>query len=225
MNKALNEDAPSKGFVKAVEDYRELLLKAQEVLDKFRAETDPATKEKVKQEYVEIIKKVKAAEAKFNTALKTEPASLDESKFVLEAYKSFNESKVKIENNTKDGEKFLVVVQTDSSLEFESFDTKDKMNKFIEALDEKSKVHYKGQYRQPAETAFLEAAYEIDPQLDRSKVTVLEFEDVDERDHPDYADAFISSATYYGIELDEKGLSILNDDVDYVHDQLMDYLN
>jgi hypothetical protein len=60
--------------------------------------------------------------------------------------------------------------------------------------------------------------------LDYSKITDIEFDGVDEDDYPDFCDAYIVSALYDGEEMDDYQLDELNDDHDFVHEQLMNYL-
>jgi hypothetical protein len=60
--------------------------------------------------------------------------------------------------------------------------------------------------------------------LDYTLISNLEFEDVDMNDYPDLCDAFISSADYDGDPMPEDLLDILNEDRDYVHEQLLNYL-
>lgn len=166
-NLEVNEDAPSKGFAKAVEDYRKLLLDKQDILNKFKEATDPAEKEKLKKEYIDLDKAVKAAEAKFNTALKTEPASLDESNFKMPSFTEFVLEK------------------------YESFKEVSEVNK----------------------------------KIDLDKLTDIKFENIDKDNHPDYKDAYISEAKIDGRDLTEEELDEVNEDADFVHTKLWDYLN
>ena len=53
----------------------------------------------------------------------------------------------------------------------------------------------------------------------------IEFQNVDYKDAPDYTDAFISYAEVNGIPLTETELYYLNEDVQEVHDLLIQYLN
>ena len=57
--------------------------------------------------------------------------------------------------------------------------------------------------------------------MDKSKVTAIEFEDVDTSDYPDFCDAFISYAELNGVEMTEDELIELNEDTDFVYNKLM----
>lgn len=56
------------------------------------------------------------------------------------------------------------------------------------------------------------------------KISNVEFEDVDHKDHPDYSDAYVMSADYDGKPMSEEQIEKLNDNTGLVHDLLMDYL-
>ena len=58
--------------------------------------------------------------------------------------------------------------------------------------------------------------------MDKSKVTAIEFEDVDTSDYPDFCDAFISYAELDGVEMTEDELIELNEDTDFVYNKLME---
>jgi hypothetical protein len=62
--------------------------------------------------------------------------------------------------------------------------------------------------------------------LDTKNICNIEFDGVDHRDSPDYSDAFIFAAEWCdtGEALTEEELDELNDDFDFVHDALYDYL-
>jgi hypothetical protein len=57
--------------------------------------------------------------------------------------------------------------------------------------------------------------------FDYSKITNIEFDGIDHRDYPDYCDAYIASADYDGVEMTDEQIESLNQDGDYVYDQLM----
>ena len=59
--------------------------------------------------------------------------------------------------------------------------------------------------------------------IDYSLIDNIDF-DFDEDDFPDYADAFIISADYNGREMTDSELDILNEDRDYVDQQLRELL-
>ena len=60
--------------------------------------------------------------------------------------------------------------------------------------------------------------------IDYSKVSDLEFEGIDFNDSPDFCDAFVSRGLYDGEEMTEAQLEELNNDTDFVYEQLMEYL-
>ena len=61
--------------------------------------------------------------------------------------------------------------------------------------------------------------------IDYKKITDIEFEDIDHGDYPDYCDAFISSANYEGRDMTEEELEKLNQDSDFVYEELMNYIH
>ncbi len=60
--------------------------------------------------------------------------------------------------------------------------------------------------------------------LDYTLITNIEFDGVDHRDYPDYCDAYITSAEYEGREMTDEELDTLNEDSDFVYQELMNYL-
>lgn len=60
--------------------------------------------------------------------------------------------------------------------------------------------------------------------FDYDKVEYLEFDGINHEDYPDYCDAFISSGQYDGRELTDEELDFLNDDGDFVYNNLQDKL-
>ena len=60
--------------------------------------------------------------------------------------------------------------------------------------------------------------------LERAKISNLEFSGIDKSDHPDYCDAYISGGDYDGEEMTEEQLEELNDDSDFVHEELYKFL-
>jgi len=52
----------------------------------------------------------------------------------------------------------------------------------------------------------------------------IEFEDIYLSDAPDFVDAFISSADLDGVPMDETQLNDLNEDRDFVYEQVIKYL-
>lgn len=62
-------------------------------------------------------------------------------------------------------------------------------------------------------------------ELDYKKVSNIEFDGIDHSDMPDYCDAYIVSCDYDGEPASEEIIEMLNDDGDFVYEQLMDYLH
>lgn len=60
--------------------------------------------------------------------------------------------------------------------------------------------------------------------IDKSQVDNIEFDDIDYKDSPDFCDAYIVSADHKGIEMEEDELGKLNEDRDFIHDKLIEYL-
>ena len=58
-----------------------------------------------------------------------------------------------------------------------------------------------------------------------NKVFDVEFDGIQTWDAPDFCDAFVVSASWEnGTKLTEEELDLLNEDSDYVHELLFDYL-
>ena len=57
-------------------------------------------------------------------------------------------------------------------------------------------------------------------ELDYSKITDLSFDGVDRRDYPDFCDAYISSGLYKNELLTDEQIEALNDNSNFVHEQL-----
>tara|TARA_R100000482_G_C5062995_1_gene117943 strand:+ start:56 stop:727 length:672 start_codon:yes stop_codon:yes gene_type:complete len=77
---AINEASITRRFSKAVEAYRTIQLKQQDLRKKFVGEKDPKKKEALKKALIDLHKKVQKAESDFNAALRIEPVDLDEDK-------------------------------------------------------------------------------------------------------------------------------------------------
>ncbi|HUX57104.1 MAG TPA: hypothetical protein VMV77_09025 [Bacteroidales bacterium] len=60
--------------------------------------------------------------------------------------------------------------------------------------------------------------------LDFSKISNIEFDQVDHNDYPDYCDAYICSADYNDRELTQNELDEVNENRDFVYEQLIKYL-
>ena len=56
--------------------------------------------------------------------------------------------------------------------------------------------------------------------IDLSKITAIEFEDVDMKDFPDFSDAHIVSAEIEGRELTQVEIDEVNEDADFIHEAL-----
>lgn len=55
-------------------------------------------------------------------------------------------------------------------------------------------------------------------------VTDIELDGVDTQDYPDFADAFISSAYYNGVEMTDQELDQLNsENLDFVHEKVFEH--
>ena len=61
--------------------------------------------------------------------------------------------------------------------------------------------------------------------MDTTGINNIEFEGIDYKDAPDFCDAFISSADYNGKEMTDEQLNIINENSDFVHEQLYNYLH
>lgn len=58
--------------------------------------------------------------------------------------------------------------------------------------------------------------------LDYTKIEDVEVDGIDTRDYPDFADAFIASATYEGRDMTDDELAALNEDSGYVYECAME---
>lgn len=61
--------------------------------------------------------------------------------------------------------------------------------------------------------------------MDTTKITNIDFEDVYVNDTPDYVDAYISSADYDGVPMTAEQLDEINEDSDFVHEKLLEWLS
>lgn len=61
--------------------------------------------------------------------------------------------------------------------------------------------------------------------MDLKKIDNIEFEDIDHNDAPDYCNAYIVSADYNGVEMNENEINKLNENSEFIHEQLIEYLN
>jgi len=60
--------------------------------------------------------------------------------------------------------------------------------------------------------------------IDLSKITAIEFEDVDWKDYPDFCDAHIVKAEIDGRELTQEEIDEVNKDSMFVHEKLFEKL-
>lgn len=60
--------------------------------------------------------------------------------------------------------------------------------------------------------------------FDYQYITDVEVEDIDYSDSPDFCDAFISSACYHDLELNDTLMDKLNEDRDFVYEQVMKHI-
>jgi len=60
--------------------------------------------------------------------------------------------------------------------------------------------------------------------IDTSQVEDVEIDGINPRDYPDFCDAFILEATYKGREMTDEELEALNEDSDFVYEQVMESL-
>ena len=60
--------------------------------------------------------------------------------------------------------------------------------------------------------------------MDYSKISNLEFEGVDHSDYPDFCDAYISYGYYDGEPMTDQQLNEINEDRDFVYENLISHL-
>ncbi len=60
--------------------------------------------------------------------------------------------------------------------------------------------------------------------MDYKKIDNIEIDGIDTKDYPDFCDAYIVSADYDGVPMNNKQLDKLNEDGDFVYEHIMDYL-
>lgn len=61
-------------------------------------------------------------------------------------------------------------------------------------------------------------------ELDYSKITNVQIEDIDFKDAPDFCDAYIVSADYDGEPMNEEQLELLNQDGQFVYDEVIKWI-
>jgi hypothetical protein len=60
--------------------------------------------------------------------------------------------------------------------------------------------------------------------MNLSKVTNVVIEGIDYKDYPDFCDAYIVSADYYGEPMTEQQLNELNENGEFIHESVMNKL-
>lgn len=70
----------------------------------------------------------------------------------------------------------------------------------------------------------IEDPAEVD-EMDYSKIANMKFDGIDQSDSPDFCDAYIVSADYNGLEMNDEQLDELNEDRQYVHGELINHLS
>lgn len=60
--------------------------------------------------------------------------------------------------------------------------------------------------------------------IDFSQISDIEIEDVDYKDAPDFCDAFIARCEYMGREATDRELDLINENSDFVYDQVINYI-
>jgi hypothetical protein len=65
---------------------------------------------------------------------------------------------------------------------------------------------------------------ETNNDLDYSLIDNIELDGIDTSDYPDFSDAFILSADYNGEPMDEQEIEQLNEDSDFVHEEVINQI-
>ena len=60
--------------------------------------------------------------------------------------------------------------------------------------------------------------------MELTKVTNIQFDGIDHRDYPDFCDAYICYAEYDGEPMTDEQLEELHENIDFVYNQLMNYI-
>ena len=60
--------------------------------------------------------------------------------------------------------------------------------------------------------------------MDYKKIDNIEVDGIDTKDYPDFCDAYISSADYYGVPMTEEQLDEINDDGQFQYECIMNDL-
>ena len=61
-------------------------------------------------------------------------------------------------------------------------------------------------------------------QLDYSKITNVEIDGIDYSDYPDFCDAYIVDAMYDGEQMTDEQIEIINEDSQFVYDQVIKHI-
>jgi hypothetical protein len=61
--------------------------------------------------------------------------------------------------------------------------------------------------------------------MDLTKISNIQFDGIDHSDYPDFCDAYIVSAEYEGREMTDEELDELNENRDFVYEQLWEHLH
>ena len=60
--------------------------------------------------------------------------------------------------------------------------------------------------------------------IDFSKISNIDIDGIDHKDAPDYCDAFICSCDYDGREATDEELDLINENSEFIHEQVYEYL-
>lgn len=60
--------------------------------------------------------------------------------------------------------------------------------------------------------------------IDFTKIDNVVVEDIDMRDYPDFCDAYIESCDIDGVPATEEQLDMINENGEFVHEQVMEYI-
>ena len=60
--------------------------------------------------------------------------------------------------------------------------------------------------------------------MNYTKIDNIELDGINSKDYPDFCDAFITSADYDGEEMTEDQLDTLNENTEFVYEQVLEFL-
>mgnify|MGYP001124576923 CR=1 FL=1 len=60
--------------------------------------------------------------------------------------------------------------------------------------------------------------------MENSKIDNVQLDGIDHNDAPDYCDAFIVSADYDGIEMNDEQIDEINNDQEFIYDQVINQI-